>query len=373
MEGDFRLEEKPLTAKILKKTEMTKDVVELLLENKGRVIYCWLEGEHWVRKIKLIGEGEGLCLTHYRWYSVPSDSSSLCIPPVPGKAVIPGYIFTPASDSIFQLTPLIARTYPSLSDIVRDATTNPWTKRDLIGVIVDVSFRDLGPEALVTLGLVDESLRKSLYACVLTKKQDESAVKLLSIGDVMTIHGCTLQLYNEKPQVSASRSLSGWGIFSFTSGEIIAQSQRFSPREETTSRYAVLRSWADTHFRTHSTVTLQDSLPSLGALPVVVYKKVDFIAKVIEVREGMPEGKSTIALGDEAGATLVEVTQMRGFTQGNWVKVCKAKISRSLEVSQSSAVVSIPDHFFDVQIHLQNYAVLGDCVEDEARRKLLMK
>ena len=152
--------------------------------------------EWWGGVVVLILAGQRVALSAYRWYSVSADTADMYTPPIPGKAISPGYIHVSASDPDFLILPQTDISYPSLKEACEEAYSNPWTRRDLAGVVLDVVLRISGEDTFATVKLADES--KDGLACGLVVR-GKRELGVWSVGDVLVVHGCVWALYNSKP------------------------------------------------------------------------------------------------------------------------------------------------------------------------------
>ena len=163
-----------MVGEVLEVREVSGECVLLLIEKEQEVVYCWLEGALWVRRVRRFQAGQRVALSAYRWYSVSADTADMYTPPIPGKAISPGYIHVSASDPDFLILPQTDISYPSLKEACEEAYSNPWTRRDLAGVVLDVVLRISGEDTFATVKLADESKDDLACGLVVRGKRDLS-------------------------------------------------------------------------------------------------------------------------------------------------------------------------------------------------------
>ena len=355
-----------MVGEVLEVREVSGECVLLLIEKEQEVVYCWLEGALWVRRVRRFQAGQRVALSAYRWYSVSADTADMYTPPIPGKAISPGYIHVSASDPDFLILPQTDISYPSLKEACEEAYSNPWTRRDLAGVVLDVVLRISGEDTFATVKLADES--KDGLACGLVVR-GKRELGVWSVGDVLVVHGCVWALYNSKPQVSKAAN---WAVYGYETDQIQGCTPRYLTKTYTLKRVRELQEWAACAFPHHSICPLNELVPNLGCLPLFSFKTVHIIAKVATIKSDFPQGKLTLVLVDEAGAATLELGDgvPEWLSTGIWVKLCHCKVDKGPKLLNCNYILKMSNSSFDVKTHMRNYHILGDWIEKEVVDRL---
>lgn len=355
-----------MVGEVLEVREVSGECVLLLVEREGEVVYCWLEGRLWVRRVRAFQAGQRVAISAYRWYSVSPDTADMYTPPIPGKTISPGYIHVSPPDPDFLILPQADLSYPSLQEACEEAYSNPWTRRDLAGVVLDVALRISGEDTFATVKLADEGLEDVACGVVLRGKRE---LGVWSVGDVIVLHGCVWAMYGSKPQVSKAAN---WAVYGYKTGQIQGCTARFQAKTYTLKRVNELQAWANGAFQHRSICPLRELVPTLGSLPLFSFKIIHLIAKIATIKRDFPQGKSTFVLVDEAGSAIFESGDWfpQWISPGMWVKLCHCRVERSTKLSNCSYMLQLPTDSFDVRTHMRNYHILGDFIEKEAVEKL---
>ena len=355
-----------MVGEVLEVREVSGECVLLLIEREGEVVYCWLEGVLWVKRVRAFQAGQRVAIRAYRWYTVSPETADMYTPPIPGKTISPGYIHVSPPDPDFLILPQADLSYPSLQVACEEAYSNPWTRRDLAGVVVDVALRISGEDTFATVKLADEGLEDVACGVVLRGKRD---LGVWSVGDVMVLHGCVWAMYSSKPQVSKAAN---WAVYGYETGQIQGCTSRFQAKSYTLKRVNELQTWANHTFQNRSICPLHELVPTLGSLPQFAFKIIHIIAKIATIKRDFPQGKSTFVLVDETGSAIFESGDWfpDWVSAEMWVKLCHCRLERGAKLSSCSYMLQLPTNSFDVSAHMRNYHILGDFIAKEAVEKL---
>lgn len=366
MGSNMEVRREEMVGEVQEVREVSEKCVLLLIETEQEIVYCWLEGELWVRRVRRFQAGQRVAVSAYRWYPVSADTADMYTPPIPGKTIAPGYIHVAASDPDFLILPQIDISYPSLKEACEEAYSNPWTRRDLAGVVLDVVLRRSAEDTFATVKLADERVDSLACGLVVRGKRE---LGVWSVGDVLVVHGCVWALYGSKPQVSKAAN---WAVYGYETGRIQGCTPRYLAKTYTLKRVNELQAWVACTIPHHSICPLNELVPNLGSLLLFSFKIVHIIAKIATIQSDFPQGKHTLVLVDEAGSATVETGEgvPEWVSTGIWVKLCHCRIEKGPKLMNCNYMLKMSTSSFDVKTHLRNYHILGDVIEREAVDRL---
>ena len=357
----------PLVGELVEVREVSNIHALLLVERRQEVVYCWLEGELWVRRVRQFQPGQHISLSAYRWYPVSPDTAEMYTPAIPGKTVASGYIHVAASDPDFRIVPQTDFTYVSLKSALEDASSNPWTHRDLVGTVLDVYLRVYGEDQVLTLKITDES--QAMVTCSGLVVRGKQGLGVESVGDLVVLHGCVWGVYGSQPHIN--RVTSGWAVYHHSTSHLLSSFGRYQAKSHTLNRLKDLQTWTRTYYSLHSICKPHEIVPNLGSLTRFSFKSIHIIGQIIAIQPDFPSKKVTILIADETGWIQVEIDgKMEWMQVGKWVKLCNCRVEKGQKVTNCSYILEIEESYFDVKTHVRNYHVLGRVIALEAMESI---